>query len=100
MVLVVKFTMAPLGKPRTQPIFKIVTDINLDSITPDSGDCQNSNYLYPSAGHVITGNLNVIPDPRVSNSISKGTKFPSKAPFSLSRFKVPVHSGLMIRDEP
>ena len=24
----------------------------------------------------------------------------SKAPFSLSRFKVPVHPGLMIRDEP
>ena len=23
-----------------------------------------------------------------------------KAPFSLSRFKVPVHPGLMIRDEP
>ena len=24
----------------------------------------------------------------------------NKAPFSLSRFKVPVHPGLMIRDEP
>ena len=24
----------------------------------------------------------------------------TKAPFSLSRFKVPVHPGLMIRDEP
>ena len=23
-----------------------------------------------------------------------------KAPFSLSRFKMPVHPGLMIRDEP
>ena len=28
----------------------------------------NSNYLYPSAGHVITGNLNVA---RVRNIISK-----------------------------
>ena len=26
--------------------------------------------------------------------------FEVKAPFSLSRFKVPVHPGLMIRDEP
>ena len=26
--------------------------------------------------------------------------FGYKAPFSLSRFKVPVHPGLMIRDEP
>ena len=31
----------------------------------------NSNYLYPSAGHVITGNLNVIPDARVRKIISK-----------------------------
>ena len=33
------------------------------------------NYLYPSAGHVITGNLNVIPDARVHNIISKGPKY-------------------------
>ena len=54
---------------------KIVTDIDIDSITPASLDCQNSNYLYPSAGHVITGNLNVIPDARVRNIISKGPKY-------------------------
>ena len=32
------------------------------------------NPVYPSAGHVITGNLNVIPDARVCNIISKGPK--------------------------
>ena len=41
---------------------KIVTDMNKDSNTPDSCDCQNSTYLYPPAGHVITGYLNVIHD--------------------------------------
>ena len=46
--------------------------MNIGSNTPDSWDCQNSNYLYPPAGHVITGNLNVIPDARVRNIISKG----------------------------
>ena len=50
----------------------IVTDINIDSNTPNSRDCQNSNYLYPTAGHVIIGNLNVIPDARVRNITSKG----------------------------
>ena len=35
---------------------KIVTDINIDFNAPDSCDCQKSNYLYPPAGHVITGN--------------------------------------------
>ena len=49
----------------------IVTDINIDSNTPDSKDCHHSNYLHPPAGHVITGNLNVIPDARVRNIISK-----------------------------
>ena len=43
--------------------------IDLHSI---SWDCQNSNYLYPPAGHVITGKLNTIPDSRVRYIISKG----------------------------
>ena len=38
--------------------------------TPDSGDCRDSNYLYPPAGHVITDNLYVIPGARVRNIIS------------------------------
>ena len=65
------------NKPIRSTIFnfnRIVTDIDIDSNTPDSLDCQNSNYLYPSAVHVITGNLNVIPDARVRNIISKGPK--------------------------
>ena len=59
------------NKPIRSAIFnfdKIVTDI--DSNTPASWNCQNSSYLYPSAEHVITGNLNVIPDTRVRNIIS------------------------------
>ena len=50
----------------------IVTDIDIYSNTPDSLDCQNSNYFYPSASYVITGNLNVISEARVRNIISKG----------------------------
>ena len=46
-------------------------DINIDSNTPDSQDCQNSNYLYPSAGHVITGYLNAILDARSAILILK-----------------------------
>ena len=38
-------------------------------------DCQNSNYLYPPAGHVITGYLNVIPGSRVRYTIPKGPKY-------------------------
>ena len=69
---------------------KIVTDIDIDSNTPDSWDCLNSNYLYPSAGHVITGNLNIIPDTRVRNIISNAPKyrFPSNIDFPKCRREI------------
>ena len=69
---------------------KIATDIDIDSNTPDSWDGQNSNYLYPFAGHVIAGNLNVIPDARVRNIISKGPKyrFPSEIDFLKCRREI------------
>ena len=81
------------NKPIRSSIFnfnKIVNDIDKDSITPASRDCQISNYLYPSAGHVITGNLNVIPDVRVRNIISKGPiyGFPSNIDFSKCRKEI------------
>ena len=41
------------NKPIRSTIFnfnKMVTGINIDSNTPKSRDCQNYNYLYPSAG--------------------------------------------------
>ena len=63
------------NKPIRSTIFnfnEILNDIDIDSNTPASCDCQNSNYLYCSAGHFITGKLNVIPDARVRNFISKG----------------------------
>ena len=79
-------------------IFKVKSDlalevwVRIDSNTPDSLDCQNSNYLYPSAGHVIKGNLNVIPDARVRNIISKGPKyrFPSNIDFPKCCREIPA----------
>ena len=69
---------------------KFVNDIDIDSNTPAYWDCQNSNYLYPSAGHVNTGNLSVISDARVRNIISKGPKyrFPSNIDFSKWRREI------------
>ena len=69
---------------------KIVNDIDIDSNTPTSWDCQNYNYLYPFAGHVITGNLNVIPYARVRNIISKGPsyRYPSNIDFSKCRREI------------
>ena len=81
------------NKPIRSTIFnfnKIVTDNNIDSNTPDSCDFQYSNYLYPPAGYVVTGNLNAIPDARVRNIISKGPKYrvPSNIDFSKCRREI------------
>ena len=32
-------------------------------------------FIYPSAGHVITRNLKIIPDFRIRNIVSKGPKY-------------------------
>ena len=39
--------------------------MNIDFNTPVSLDCQNYIDSYPSARHVIMGNLKVIPDSRI-----------------------------------
>ena len=46
--------------------------------------------IYPSAGHVITGNLKVIPDSRIRNIVSKGPKyrFPSHIDFNRCREEI------------
>ena len=66
------------NKPIRSTIFnfnKSSTDLNIYSNPPNSWDCHNSNYSnysYPPAWYVITGNLDVILDARVRNIISKG----------------------------
>ena len=37
--------------------------------------CKYSKFIYPSAGHVITGNLKIIPNSRIRNIVSKGPKY-------------------------
>ena len=36
---------------------KFVSDLDIETCTPDSSDCKDSKYVYLAAGHVITGNL-------------------------------------------
>ena len=47
-------------KPIRGAIFtfnKLVSDLNIETRTPDSWACKDSKYVYPAAGLVITGNL-------------------------------------------
>ena len=34
-----------------------------------------SKFIYPSAGHIVTGNLKIIPDSRICITFSKGPKY-------------------------
>ena len=84
-------------KPIRSSIFnfnKILTDINIYSNTPDFCNCQNSNYLYSPARHVITGNLNDIPDSRVRYIISKGPKY--RFPSNIDYPKCRVERSLLL----
>ena len=50
-------------------------------------ECKDSKFIYPSAGHVVTGDLKIIPDFRIRNIVSKGSKyrFPSHIDFNRCR---------------
>ena len=47
-------------------------------------------YCYPTADHIITGNLKIIPDSGIGNIISKGPKyrFPSNIEFNKCREEI------------
>ena len=46
-------------------------------------ECKDSRFIYPSAGHGVTGNLKIISDSRIRSIVSKGPKyrFPSHIDF-------------------
>ena len=67
-----------------------MSDLEIDANTPDSRECKDSKFIYPSAGHVVTGNLKITPDYRIRNIVSKGPKyrFPSHIDFNRCREEV------------
>ena len=66
---------------------ELVSDLDIDANTPDSRECKDSKFIYPSAGHVVTGNFKSIPVSRIRNIVSKGPKyrFPSHIDFNRCR---------------
>ena len=49
---------------------KLVFHFDNDANTPDSWECKDSKFIFPSAGHVVTGNLKIIPDSRSCDIVS------------------------------
>ena len=48
-----------------------MSDLDIDAKTPDSCECKDSKFIYTSAGHVVTGNMKIIPDSRIRKSNRK-----------------------------
>ena len=53
-------------------------------------DCKDSKFIYPAAGHIMTGNLKIISDSRIRYIVSKGPKyrFPSRIDFKTCREEI------------
>ena len=52
--------------------------------------CKDSKFMYPAAGHIMTGNLKIISDSRIRYIVSKGPKyrFPSRINFKKCREEI------------
>ena len=50
---------------------KLVSDLDIETSSPDSRDCKDSKFCYQPAGHIVTGNLKITTDSRIRSVISK-----------------------------
>ena len=81
------------NKPIRNTVFnfnKLVSDLDIHANTPKSWDCKDSKFIYPAAGYIITGNLNIFSDSRIHYIVSKGPKyrFPSGIDFKKYREEI------------
>ena len=69
---------------------KIVRDLNIDTNSPDSCDCSSSKFCYAPAGHVITGNFDIIKDKHLRSLLTKGPKYrlPNLIDFDKCRIQI------------
>ena len=75
-----------------------VQSIDVDAFLADSSilpcDCEHSPFVNDHHGHVLSGDLNIIPDPKLRSLLAKGPKYPEPLPFSCDRSKEEILVGL------
>ena len=72
---------------------KLVSDFDIHVYKPNSRDCKDSK-IYPAAGHVVTGNLKIIPDSRMRNIVSNGPKYRFPSHIYFNRYREDIASAL------
>ena len=56
----------------------LVSDLDIETTSPDSWDCKDSKFCYQPAGRIVTGNLKIITDSRIRSVISKDLNIESQ----------------------
>ena len=54
---------------------KLVSNLGITVSNPTSWSCSASPFCYKPAGHIVTGDLDLIVDKRIRNILSKGPKY-------------------------
>ena len=57
---------------------KLVSDLDIETSSPDSWDCKDSEFCYQPAGHIVTGNLKIITDSRIRSVFQKDLNIDSQ----------------------
>ena len=71
------------NKPVRNIIFnynQLVSDLEVEINTPSSCNCSDSKYCYQPAGHIITGNFDLIQDTQLKSIFTKGPKYRLPSP--------------------
>ena len=56
--------------------------------------CSDSTFINPDHGHVLTGDLNIISEPKLRSLVAKGPKYREPLPFSCNKAKAEIVTGL------
>ena len=73
---------------------KLVSDFDIHVYKPNSRDCRDSKFICPAAGHVVTGNLKIIPDSRMRSIVSNGPKYRFPSNIFFNRHREDIASAL------
>jgi len=76
---------------------KFVQGIDVDTFIANPStlpcDCTHSSFIDHDHGHIISGDLSIVSDPKLRNLISKGPKYRESFPFSCDQAKEDIMTG-------
>ena len=72
---------------------KLVSDLDIETSSPNSSDCKDSKFCYQPAGLIVTGNLKIITDSRIRSVISKGPKYRLPAHIDFNKCRETIASA-------